>query len=137
MHCSRSSTANSWCCACRIRWATTPSGSTAASTTRRKAGRGRACGPPSRPGRRSTWKAARGPGRKSCASSCGRVHSPTELGCYGQRAVLVVADRLFDLFARVHDEGAVLHDRLADRLASEQDEARALVSGLDLYVALG
>src|SRR5207237_5294421 len=34
MACSRSSTASSSCCACRIRWATTPSGSTAGSTTR-------------------------------------------------------------------------------------------------------
>ena len=44
---------------------------------------------------------------------------------------LVVGDRLKDLLAGVHDERPVLHDRLADRpAAQEQDIERAAASVL-------
>ena len=38
---------------------------------------------------------------------------------------LIVPDRLFDLVARVHDEGPVLHDGFAQRPAGQQEETRA------------
>src|SRR5258706_4307308 len=53
-------------------------------------------------------------------------------GDLGQFTALVVADRLLDFFARVHHEGAVLHDRLPDRLRREHEEARAVRAGLHL-----
>ena len=48
-------------------------------------------------------------------------------------AGLVIGDRLLDLLARVHHERAVLHDRLAKRLAREQQHARALLARLDAH----
>ena len=41
------------------------------------------------------------------------------------RPLLVVLQRLLDLLARVHHERPVLHDRLADRAAGEQEQSRA------------
>ena len=58
--CSRSRTASGSSCACRIRWASTPSGWTAASTTRTRAGRAAGSGRRSARARRSTWRRARG-----------------------------------------------------------------------------
>src|SRR6266496_5959297 len=40
----------------------------------------------------------------------------------GQSPVLVIADRLFDLFARVHDERTVLDDGLEEWAPGEQDD---------------
>src|SRR5882672_6643173 len=56
-------------------------------------------------------------------------------GC--QRPVLIVADRLFDLFAGSHHERAVLDDGLVQRLAREQQEARAFFTGNGFQVAFG
>ena len=41
-----------------------------------------------------------------------------------QLACLVVAHRLDDLLARVHDEGAVEDRRLTDRLTTEEDDLK-------------
>src|SRR5262245_20451647 len=48
-----------------------------------------------------------------------------------ERARLIVEHRLLDLLARVHHERAVLHDRLADRLACEHEDARAFLARFD------
>src|SRR5262245_52962045 len=55
----------------------------------------------------------------------------------GQTTVLVVPDRLLDLFVRVHHERAVLHDRLAQRASGKQDKARALARRPDLDAIAG
>ena len=41
----------------------------------------------------------------------------------------VIGEGLLDFRARVHDEGAVLHHRLADGFARHADEARAVAAG--------
>ena len=56
---------------------------------------------------------------------------PTKAG------LLIVADGLAKLVPRIHDEGPVMGDRLADRLALEQEELGALLAGLQSYSALG
>src|SRR6185436_9329472 len=46
----------------------------------------------------------------------------------GQRAALIVAHRLLDFFARIHHERSVLHDRLEQRPAGEQDDPATIGS---------
>ena len=48
----------------------------------------------------------------------------------------VVVHRALDLVARVHDERAVLRDRLADGLALEHEDLDLGVSGLELHRAI-
>ena len=65
-------------CASPTRSAISPNGWTGASTTRTLAGRARNCGRPSRPGRCSTSRPARGHCPRSCGSSCVPIRSRTE-----------------------------------------------------------
>ena len=89
--CWRWSTASGSTCACRIRSASSPSGWTAASTTRMPAGRAAACGRPTATGRRSTRN------RQGNAAQDGQVPGPSRSaravrqrsgpdGCFGRRA---------------------------------------------------
>jgi hypothetical protein len=53
-------------------------------------------------------------------------------------AALVIAYGLLDFLSGVHNERAVLHDRLAERTAGENEESRAFGTGGDLdAVAVG
>src|SRR5439155_9546788 len=65
-------------------------------------------------------------GRVDWRSRTARLPTLPSTSGGGQRAALIVADRLLDLFVRVHHERAVLNDRFEQRPAREQDHASAL-----------
>src|SRR5699024_10903607 len=55
----------------------------------------------------------------------------------GEGAAAVVAKRLVELFGRVHDEGAVLRDGLANGPARKDNEAGAIIVGANFDPTAG
>src|SRR5438270_14102010 len=62
-----------------------------------------------------------------CTSRC--AGSPRCRRSSTEAAVGEIAHRLLDFLATVHDEGAVARDRLLERPAGGQDEARSGIAG--------
>src|SRR6185312_12526735 len=78
-------------------------------------------------GRRRRGRPARFEGGWEGAPATGR--SAFDLAVLPKLSTLKVCKSLFDLVERIHDEGTMAHDRLAQRHAGDQQDARAAFTG--------
>src|SRR5687767_1360168 len=70
-------------------------------------------------------------GPRGSTSSTGRWSLASRSSGPDKRTVPQIRDRLLDLLFGVHDDRPVPRDRLVDRLARDEQEADALLAGLD------